>query len=58
METYVVRIYRRDAKENVIAGFVEAVESQKKTQFASSEELHAILIDLEKRGTKVVWEGE
>jgi len=43
MQTYVVRIYRREAKkpENLI-GVVEEVETEKKWEFSSLNELIAV----------------
>ncbi len=55
MENYIVRIYRRDEEQNVIAGIVEIVGKQEEKPFKTHEELLAIL-KAAKTGAKIVWE--
>jgi hypothetical protein len=44
MESYVVRVYRRDAKDSEkLAGLVELVEVDEEKAFTSFDELRAIL---------------
>lgn len=46
MESYIVRVYRRDPKEPArMSGLVEIVESRARRAFHGSEELWAILAE-------------
>jgi len=53
METYVVRVYRRDpSRPDEVVGIVEQVGTEHTTRFSNIEELSAILIQLRKHGPK------
>jgi len=49
LESYIVRIYRRDHEKPVeIAGVVESIEAEKKQSFQNMDELSRILCGPEK----------
>jgi len=53
METYVVRVYRRDpTRPDEVVGIVEQVGTERTTRFSNVEELSAILIQLGKSQPK------
>ncbi len=55
MDSYIVRIYRQDDGQNVLAGIVEVVGLQEQKPFRTPEELLAIL-HAAKAPIKIVWE--
>lgn len=57
MENYIVRIYRRDEEQNVMAGIVEVVGTQEEKTFKTNEELITIL-NAAVPGANIVWEGK
>ena len=53
METYVVRVYRRDpARPDEIVGIVERVGTERTVRFSNVEELNTILMQLGKHRPK------
>ncbi len=57
MESYIVRIYRRDEKQRFVAGIVEVVGTQEEIPFKTHEELLAILGPV-KKGSKIIWDSK
>ncbi len=57
MDSYIVRIYRRDDDQNASAGIVEVVKTQEQKAFKTRDELLAIL-NLVERNAVIVWEGK
>ncbi len=55
MDSYIVRIYRQDHEQNVLAGIVEVVGTQEHKPFKTPEDLLAIL-HAAKAPIKIVWE--
>jgi len=53
LESYIVRIYRRDDNKPVeIAGIVESIEAEKKQPFKNMDELSRILCAPEKKTSR------
>ncbi len=55
MENYIIRIYRRDNEQSIIAGIVEIVSTQEEKPFHTYEELLTILNKAEPE-TNIIWE--
>lgn len=56
MESYIVRIYRRDDEQNIIAGIVEVADMQEQKPFKNYDELLTILNMIERPDAKILWE--
>jgi hypothetical protein len=53
LESYIVRIYRRDHNKTIeIAGLVESIEAEKKQAFKNMDELSRILCGPEKKTSR------